>query len=113
MGSYKFRSMCKSCDIVVDQFKLGSFGGIVFKSLACGSPVLTYLNKKEVKKQYKVTPPVINCKTQKEIEINIKKILLSPKQLKIIRLKSRRWVKKFHGKVETVNKQVNQFRLNY
>jgi hypothetical protein len=113
MGSYKFRSMCKTCDIVVDQFKLGSFGGIVFKSLACGSPVLTYLNKKEVKKQYKVTPPVINCKTQKEIEINIKKILLSPKQLKVIRLKSRRWVKKFHGKVETVNKQVNQFRLNY
>ena len=113
MGSYKFRSMCKSCDIVVDQFKLGSFGGIVFKSLACGSPVLTYLNKKEVKKQYKVIPPVINCKTQKEIEINIKKILLSPKQLKTIRLKSRGWVKKFHGKVETINKQVNQFRLNY
>ena len=40
-----FERMCKACDVVVDQFKLGAFGGVVFKAMAVGTPIVTFLNE--------------------------------------------------------------------
>ncbi|CAN1593508.1 hypothetical protein MCEME20_00218 [Candidatus Pelagibacterales bacterium] len=109
----KFKLMCNISDIVVDQFKLGSFGGVVFKALATGTPVLTYLEKKKIYKQFKIIPPVINCKSEKEIEYEIKKIFKNVSLLKDLGSKSEKWIKKYHGKAQTVNLQVDQFRLYY
>jgi hypothetical protein len=109
----KFKLMCNISDVVVDQFKLGSFGGVVFKALATGTPVLTYLNKKQIHKQFKLTPPVINCKNEKEIEKEIKKIFKNVLLLKDLGSKSEKWIKKYHGKAQTANLQVDQFRLYY
>ena len=109
----KFKLMCNISDVVVDQFKLGSFGGVVFKALATGTPVLTYLEKKQIYKQFKIIPPVINCKSEKEIEHEIKKIFKNVSLLKDLGSKSEKWIKKYHGKAQTVNLQVDQFRLYY
>lgn len=109
----KFKLMCNMSDVVVDQFKLGSFGGVVFKALATGTPVLTYLEKKQIYKQFKIIPPVINCKSEKEIEHEIKKIFKNESLLKDLGSKSEKWIKKYHGKAQTVNLQVDQFRLYY
>jgi hypothetical protein len=109
----KFKLMCNISDVVVDQFKLGSFGGVVFKALATGTPVLTYLEKKQIYKQFKIIPPVINCKSEKEIEHEIKKIFKNESLLKDLGSKSEKWIKKYHGKAQTVNLQVDQFRLYY
>jgi len=109
----KFKLMCNMSDVVVDQFKLGSFGGVVFKALATGAPVLTYLEKKQIYKQFKIIPPVINCKSEKEIEHEIKKIFKNESLLKDLGSKSEKWIKKYHGKAQTVNLQVDQFRLYY
>ena len=109
----KFKLMCNISDVAVDQFKLGSFGGVVFKALATGTPVLTYLEKKQIYKQFKIIPPVINCKSEKEIEHEIKKIFKNVSLLKDLGSKSEKWIKKYHGKAQTVNLQVDQFRLYY
>ena len=111
MPMVHFERMAKSCDVVVDQFKLGSFGGIVFKAMAVGSPILTYLNESLVKDQYPEIPPAINCRTKSEIVTSMQDLLSAQHLLEDIGLNSRKWILKYHSKVETVNLQVDQFRL--
>lgn len=105
-----FERMCKACDVVVDQFKLGAFGGVVFKAMAVGTPIVTFLNKELIIRQYSELPPVINCRTAAEIEDAIAELMQQPEQLGHIGLHSRDWIRRYHGKRETINKQVDQFR---
>ncbi|GIK24337.1 MAG: hypothetical protein BroJett006_05830 [Betaproteobacteria bacterium] len=106
-----FERMCLAADLVVDQFKLGAFGGVVFKAMAVGKPILTYLDEKRLLKQYPVCPPVVNCRTEEEIISGLQPLLLSPNKLKHMGEASRAWMKKFHAKEGTVNAQVAQIRL--
>jgi glycosyltransferase involved in cell wall biosynthesis len=103
MGVVKFERYAKACDIVVDQFKLGSFGGVLFKAMAVGATILTYLDEKMLLRQYPQIPPVLNCKTSDEIEHVLTNIFESPKILEEFKLKSRAWVKKYHSKEMTSN----------
>ncbi len=105
-----FERMCKACDVVVDQFKLGAFGGVVFKAMAVGTPIVTFLNEALVSDQYSELPPVINCQTAADIESAIESIIQDPTKLTRIGKQSRDWIRRNHGKRETVNKQVDQFR---
>lgn len=105
-----FERMCVACDLVVDQFMLGSFGGVVFKAMAVGAPIITYLDEGQVTRQYSNLPPVINCRTTNEILFAVCEFLEYPRKLKEIGAQSREWMKRYHGKRETVNKQVDQFR---
>lgn len=105
-----FVRMCKACDVVVDQFKLGAFGGVVFKAMAVGTPIVTYLNEVLVSAQYPELPPVINCQTAADIESAIAMIIQDPTRLTRLGKQSRDWICRHHGKRETINKQVDQFR---
>ena len=105
-----FERMCLASDIVVDQFKLGAFGGVLFKALSVGAPILTYLDEKAVVEQYSQCPPVINCKTETEIRERVEKLINQPELLKEIGANGRSWIEKHHAKEITVNKQVDQFR---
>lgn len=110
MAMVKFERMSLACEIVVDQFKIGAFGGVVFKALAVGAPVMTYLDKNRLLKQYSQMPPVINCQTSSEIVSNIVPFINSPEKLQEIGKKSMQWMKLNHSKVSTANHQVDQFR---
>ena len=112
MAIMSFERMCRACDIVVDQFKLGAFGGVLFKALAVGAPVLTYLDEERLLSQYAECPPVVNCRTTDDILIAMKVLIPSKERLAALGKASRSWMKKFHGKIETVNKQINVYR-NY
>jgi len=103
MGVIKFERYAKACDIVVDQFKLGSFGGVLLKAMAAGATILTYLDEKMLLKQYPEIPPVLNCKTSKEIECMVSKIFDNPKILEVFRIRSIAWIKKYHSKETTAN----------
>lgn len=105
-----FERMCLASDLVIDQFKLGAFGGVVFKAMAVGTPILTYLDEKRLLKQYPVCPPVVNCQTSKEIVEKTRTLISSPEKLAQIGKASRAWMKKYHAKAATVNAQVDQFR---
>jgi glycosyltransferase involved in cell wall biosynthesis len=110
MAITSFERMCKACDVVVDQFKLGAFGGVVFKAMAVGAPIVTYLNEALIARQYCEIPPVINCKTTADIEVAIAEFMKDPVKLDHIRQQSREWISRHHGNRETINKQVDQFR---
>jgi glycosyltransferase involved in cell wall biosynthesis len=105
-----FERMCKACDVVVDQFKLGAFGGVVFKAMAVGTPIVTFLNEELIIRQYPEPPPVINCQSSADIEHAIAELIEQPARLAYIGLQLRDWIRRHHGKRETVNKQVDQFR---
>jgi hypothetical protein len=105
-----FARMAKASDIVVDQFKIGSFGGVMFKSMAIGLPVLTYINKVKILEQYAEPPPVINCSSRNDIVREITALYENREKLREISILSMKWISKFHSKKNTVNKQVDQFR---
>lgn len=106
-----FERTCLACDLVVDQFKLGSFGGVLFKAMAVGRPILTFLDKKEILRQYQDCPPVINCRTQEEIVSALLRVFGKRTELKRLGKQSRDWIKQHHNKATTVNSQVDQFRM--
>jgi glycosyltransferase involved in cell wall biosynthesis len=110
MAIIPFERMCLASDIVVDQFKLGAFGGIVFKAMAVGTPILTYLDVGKIKQQYSESPPVLNCRNTADICNKVKLLINSPLSLKKLGQESRAWMKKYHSKEQTVNAQVDQFR---
>jgi len=107
-----FERMCLASDVVVDQFKLGAFGGILFKAMAVGAPILTYLDVERVKAQYPETPPVINCLETKEIVIRVAELIEDRERLQSLSEQGRAWIKCYHSKRSTINTQVNQFRLS-
>ena len=111
MATAKFQRHVRACDVVVDQFKLGAFGGIVYKSLAVGAAVLTYLNEKMTLEQYQVMPPIINCDSKKEISCQLRRLHRDRSLLQGYRLESQRWMREHHGKRSTINKQVDQYRF--
>ncbi len=108
-----FERMCRACDVVADQFKLGAFGGVCFKSMAIGTAVLTYLDQEQIEKHYAECPPVINCKSVDEVTKRLIAVLNDRASLKVIGEESRRWIKRFYGKQETINTQVDQFRIHH
>jgi hypothetical protein len=110
MAIIPFERMCLATSIVVDQFKLGSFGGVTFKAMAVGAPILTFLDEQRLSRQYSECPPVLNCRTTEEIITKARSLISSPDQLARMGNASRAWMKKFHGKDMTVNAQVDQFR---
>lgn len=109
----KFERMARASDLVVDQFKLGAFGGVFFKAMAVGAPVLTYLNEAMALDVYGEFPPIVNCKTREEIVKHVSLLFKNPNELKELGIKARVWIKKYHGKNNTVNLQLKQFRIAF
>lgn len=113
LGVIAYTKMCLMADMVVDQFKLGSFGGVTFKALATGTPVMTYIDLKQVLLQFAEPPPVINCRSEIEIAQQLSYWYNNKNALKKIGESGRRWMKQFHNKSTTVNLQMAQFRLHF
>jgi len=111
MATIAFERTALACDCVVDQFKLGSFGGILFKAMAAGSPVMTYLNEEMIADQFSEAPPVINCKNEQDIIESVKSLYGGPELIGILGKKSQEWIRKHHSKKDVVNLQLTQFKL--
>ena len=110
LPTVQFERMCHAAHCVVDQFKLGSFGGVMFKAMAVGAPMLTYLDEAQLKRQFPEIPPVINCRTTDEIVATMKTLLESPDELERYGAAARAWMRRHHGKAQTVRLQAEQFR---
>ena len=112
MALVQFERTARACDLVVDQFMLGAFGGIFFKAMAVGSPILTYLDEGKLAGQYQQMPPILNCATTPEIIAELGRLHDDPRALESLRTASRKWIVDNHGKRDTVNRQVDQFRVS-
>jgi hypothetical protein len=109
MGTIQFERTAKACHVVVDQFKLGSFGGIVFKAMAVAAPICTYINENEILKHYSEIPPVINCKNEDELFVNLEAYIKNPAQLSDLASASKLWIDKHHSSWDTLKTQVEQY----
>jgi hypothetical protein len=109
MGTVKFERTSGACDMIIDQFKLGSFGGITFKAMAVGAPICTYLDENKIGELYDEVPPVVNCRTEEEVVTSITDILKNPTKLDHLRKASRKWIKKYHSSQETITIQVSSY----
>ncbi|MEV6629637.1 glycosyltransferase [Actinoplanes sp. NPDC051470] len=56
----EIREMVKTCDIVVDQFAVGSYGTFAVEAMAAGRPVMGYLEDR-VHTTAGVRPPIVNA----------------------------------------------------
>lgn len=109
MGTIAFETTGLACHLLVDQFKLGSFGGIMFKAMATGIPVCTYLNVKEMLERYEEVPPALNCSTCDEIVERVKQGIENPSVLRTLGVQSRGWIKKYYNSADTVRIQLEVF----
>ena len=109
LPTVQFERMSRAAHCVVDQFKLGAFGGVVFKAMAVGAPMLTYLDEAQVRRQYAEPPPVINCRTTEEIVMTLAGLVGEPARLTEYGLASRQWMRRYHGKEQTIRLQAEQF----
>ena len=109
MGMVRFERTALSCDVVADQFKLGAFGGIVFKALAVGAPVCTFLDEDSVQGTFSSVPPVINCRTEDEIVDRLADVFMAPERLGELSRASMDWVRREHSGRDTVETQLRQF----
>jgi glycosyltransferase involved in cell wall biosynthesis len=108
-GMVAFIRLVKACDIVVDQFHIGAFGGVFFKSLAAGAALCSYLEEKEMIERYGECPPLLNCRSENEIVEAIKTVLGNPDHLASLRVEARKWVERHHRSDETLIKQFNVY----
>jgi len=109
MGMIAFEKTALASDIVVDQFKLGAFGGVMFKTMSVGVPVCTYLNPELLKGLFDELPPVINCKTEEDIFNKLENLINHPSTLEELGVESRMWVKTYHSGREVIEAQVKQY----
>jgi hypothetical protein len=101
--------MASAADCVVDQFVLGSFGGVMFKAMAVGAPVVTYLDEAQLLRQYPECPPVVNCRTPEQVVSALSSLLRAPADLAAMGAAGRRWMKMHHSKAATVLAQSRVF----
>ncbi len=106
MGVVQFDRAVRACHVVADQFKLGAFGGVLFKALANGTPVCTYLDEQALSRMYPEVPPVLNCRTVPQIVDRLLRLFSDADFQEDVSRRSRLWMKQYHGGAETAAKQV-------
>jgi hypothetical protein len=109
LGLVQFQRMARACHVVADQFKLGAFGGVTFKALSVGAPVLTRLDEPAILARYPEVPPVINCSTDEEIAQALRDVANAPERLAAVSRASRNWIKRHHSGARTAEKQLREF----
>lgn len=93
-------------DIVADQFASGSTGMIGQEAMACGKPLIQYVNQNLYDKFYGETPPIISGNTEQEIYDAIIKLANNRELIDNIGMKSREWLLKYHNHERIIKKYV-------
>jgi glycosyltransferase involved in cell wall biosynthesis len=112
LGTRAFERMVKACDLVADQFKLGAFGGIFFKSLAVGAAVCTRLDEEACRRHYGAAPPALCCASEEEIVEKLRAAYFDPQQLRQLAAAGRAWIKTHHRAVDTLQQQLEQYKAH-
>ncbi len=113
MGIVRFNRFTQACHVVVDQFKIGALGGVAFKALAVGAPLLTYLDETAIAAVYPEVPPVVNCRSTEQIVQAAAGLIGDPGRLAQIADASRCWIGKYHAATQTVELQLTAYSRAY
>lgn len=89
-------------DMVLDQFRLGVFGLLTPKAMACGKTVMTFYDKDINSWAFSKEPPVLSASNEEEIYKNLLKMIKNRELLAEMGSMSRKWMLKYHNKQKTV-----------
>ncbi len=98
-----------AADVVVDQFKLGSFGLSTAEAMSCAKSVMVYFDEEIGKECYHDMPPVLNAKTKEDIIEQISSAYDHKRELKKIGMKARDWMLKYHSPDALIPKLIRHY----
>jgi len=106
MGTVRFERFVLASDLVADQFEVAGMGGVAFKALSAGRPVLMRIDEDAMRTKYGDVPPVLDCRTEEDI-FEALGALLEPEDFRRRRCEEvREWMKKHHSGREVVERQL-------
>lgn len=88
----------KNADIVIDQLKIGFYGGFAVEAMALGKPVIAYINESDMKKiplKMREQNPIIQANT-KNVYFVLKYYLENKEKLAKIAVDSRKYAVRWH-----------------
>jgi len=92
-------------DVVVDQFDVGSLGGMALEAMSTGKPVITYVKEDCASLCYPELPPVLNCHTEDEIYQRLLEAM-DAKRRQGIGEAAREWILKYHHWEKVIDKLI-------
>ncbi len=96
-------------DLVVDQFGVGSTGLIGQESMACGKPLIQYIDEKLYKKFYSEIPPIFNAQSEHEIYQQLSNLVNDPNLGKERGKKCQQWILKHHNHEKIILKYIHLY----
>lgn len=96
-----------ACDIVLDQFTIGTFGTNCIEAMACAKPVFIYLRPEIHNWAFKEMPPVVNVEESDEIANRLIQMLKNPELGKQLGQEALRWIRMYHSKEIVANLWLN------
>lgn len=97
-------------DLLADQFYLGAFGSTMPKALACGKPVMLYLNFDIHKWCFDEMPPVINARTEQEVFEELTKAYTNKEWVSKIAEEGKSWYRRYHSNEVVLNRLLSVYK---
>lgn len=102
----------QSADVVADHFCAGSFGGTFVEVMACGKPLIHFLQEDNINLAYPEPPPILNAYTPEEICGRLLQCTDEKQRVELGR-KSREWAVRYHDWELVTEQLIHNLRLVY
>ena len=96
LPKHKLIQLYRAVDVVLDQFTIGTFGGLAPEAMSCGAPVIMAFDVEKHRWCYPEMPPVINAETDEVVSSSLDMLQNQPEHRRAIGAESRAWVKKYY-----------------
>jgi glycosyltransferase involved in cell wall biosynthesis len=93
----RLRRYYRACDIIADQFTVGSYGAAALEAMSCGRPLLISLDPVRFADRFASFPPVVNVSQPEEIATALARLVDDPEERGRVGARAREWTIANHG----------------